>query len=703
MAQKTQWMLRNKEKRDEKLIDKLVEHFKISDLTAKLLINRGCEGIKESEAYLNPSLKDLHDPFLLLDMEKSIDRIIKARDNNEKICLYGDYDADGTTGVSILYQFLKKNNFLIEYFIPNRMVTGYGLHIDPLEKLIDSEVRVLITVDNGISATKQVEFCNARGVDVIITDHHECHGELPKAYGIINPKRPGSTYPFTELCGAGVAFKLVQALDLKLDLKTNLRESIECVALATVADLVPLKNENRALVSLGLDYLNSEPINKGIKALMEVSDLSKLKAWHFGFVLGPKINAAGRLGEANKIVELLTGDDPDRLMDLAIFLSNENKKRQDLEQENLDEALKQIKRDSLFKKDVLVIFGEGWHPGVIGIVASKIQEIYYCPVIVIAVKDGIGKGSCRSIDDFNIFEALSSCKELFTNFGGHALAAGFTIPKENILKLRESLNLYGEEKGLKNLLVRKFYYDENIKPEDVTWENLKEVELFEPCGLGNPSPQFVLNNPLIYAGGLMGKKKEHLYLDFEKFRGVGFNLGDFLSSNKEVKTYGEHGISILCRMDSNDFRGKLTLQLSMKDIKKNPLWDLEEGKALVKVLIKEDRPKEKILNAINDINVENLRLTREDLLFIFSYVKQFGKKGFSLKDPGKIRYHLSFFHVLLSCEILREAKIIRYKVERELIFAEILPTDEKKDIQKTKLMIKLKDILKTSEESSKWI
>lgn len=699
MTVKTKWIPRNdqindgSEEKPESLKEELIEKFGLSPLGAAILISRGCSSLNEGHRYLKPRLEDLYDPYLLQDMEKAVDRILQARNQGEKICLYGDYDADGTIGVSVLLKFMKDQNFNVDYFIPNRLKTGYGLHLTALQTLIDEGVKLIITVDNGISANEQIAFCNANNMDVIVTDHHECHGTLPEAFGIINPKRPDSVYPFRELCGAGVALKLIQALGSKLDPTMDLQESIECVALATVADLVPLQDENRILVSLGLDYLNTKPVNPGIQALMKVSDLKEVKAWHFGFVLGPKINAAGRLGEANRIVELLTGRDPEKLRVMAEFLSEENRKRQALEQKILEEALDVVESNRFYKEDILVVAKEGWHSGVIGIVASRLQEKYYGPVIVIGIENGIGKGSCRSVEGFNIFEALSSCGDLFSSFGGHALAAGFSMPAENIEEMSRLINAYGKSVNLKNYLVKRLYYDSEIKPEEVTWERLKEIERFEPCGIGNPGIQFFMNNPVLKSGGIMGKERNHLFLNFLGFRGVGFGLGEFFNAVPKIKIGGQHEIALLCRLDSNEFRGEKSLQLAIKDIKKNPLWNLETAMILVKLVAKEENPLEKIETILSGIFIGELSLDPETIRLVYRLMKKSGERGIPIQRVGEVYPKLSPFHLLLACEILREAGFIAYALKNEIIISKIIQRDEKKDIQKTKLMIKLNGIL----------
>ncbi|MBC3887654.1 single-stranded-DNA-specific exonuclease RecJ [Acetobacterium paludosum] len=699
MTVKTKWILRNKrnnirEENRTKLEEDLISSFGLSALAADLLINRGCSSIEEGRRYLEPSLNDLHDPFLFEDMKKVVKRIIDARENNEKICIYGDYDADGTIGTAILLKFMKEQEFDVTYFIPNRLVTGYGLHISPLQDIIAAGVTLLITVDNGISANEQVDFCNEKKCDVIITDHHECHGSLPKAYGIINPKVPNAAYPFKELCGAGVAFKLVQALGEILDVVIDLQESIECVALATVSDLVPLQDENRCLVSLGLNYLNNGPKNPGLQALMEVSELKTLKAWHFGFVLGPKINAAGRLGEADHVVELLIGTDTKKIMSTACFLRDENKKRQELESKIFEEALQTVDSLELYKDEIIVVVGENWHAGVIGIVASRIQEKYYNPVITISVEDGVGKASCRSVDGFNIFEALLSCEELFISFGGHEQAAGFSIKKENIEMMKAKVIDYGKSVDIKKQLIKKVYYDAQINEADITWATLDELALFEPCGLGNPGIQFLMNNVTTISMGTMGRENNHLRLSLKNgLKAVGFGLGDFYSTQVDVLGGDYNGVMLVCRLDMNEYRGNTTLQLQIKDIKLNPVWQVNQAMQLVKTIVMEENPKQKIEILMNENLLEELKLSVVMIRKIYVLLKKSEEYGVPIQKVGEGSQNVSPFHVLMSCEILREAGLIAYGIKNEIVFSKIIPANEKKDIQNTKLMIKLEKII----------
>nr|WP_320025554.1 single-stranded-DNA-specific exonuclease RecJ [uncultured Acetobacterium sp.] len=700
MTIKTNWIRRQqrspiKPNHNEAVFkNELKEKLGLSPFLIEILINRDCSSIEETKRFLNPTTSDLHDPFLFKDMEKVVNRILQAKEHNEMICLYGDYDADGTIGTSILFKYMKTHGFNISYFIPNRLITGYGLHQTPLEDIIDSGVSLLITIDNGISANEQVEFCNAHSLDVIITDHHECHGTLPNALGIINPKLPDTAYPFKELCGAGVAFKLLQALCLATETAIDYQEFIECVALATVADLVPLQDENRCFVSLGLNYLNQCPKNPGIRALIEVSELSELKAWHFGFVLGPKINAAGRLGEANKIVELLTNEDQEKITNLAKFLSEENRKRQELEAQILESALEKVQSQNLDEEDVLIVVGENWHSGVIGIVASRIQDKYFKPVIIISIENGVGKASCRSVEGFNIFEALQSASDLFLSFGGHEQAAGFSINEENIEIMSEKIINYGKMVELQRHLVKKIYYDTEISEDEIYWNLYEELLQIEPCGLGNPGVQFVINEPKIISMGTMGKENNHLRVALKNdLRGVGFNLGFFYLSRPDLMASNYAGIQLLARLDMNEFRGKKSLQLLIKDIKQNPIWQIDSAMRLVRTIVKEDNPKEVISTAKNDVCFKDLQVELKIIRTIYQLLKKSAESGLPLQNTTEISQWPSPYHLLMSCEILREAGLLAYRINDGMIFSKIIATTEKKDIQNTKLMIKLEKMI----------
>ncbi len=488
-----------------------------------------------------------------------------------------------------------------------------------------------------------------------------------------------------------MAFKLVQGLAKELKVKLEMQPYIELVALATVADLVPLVNENRTLVYLGLSYLNKEPKNLGIKGLIEVSQLDTIKAWHFGFVLGPKINAAGRLGEANRIVELLTSKNPKEILELALFLNDENQKRQELEKTILNETLESVKKQELYKKKIIIVAGKNWHSGVIGIVASRLQQDYYGPVIVIGSENGIGKGSCRSVEGFNIFEALKSCEDLFISYGGHQLAAGFSINDEKITELSCRINAYAETISHEREWIKPFYYDMKIKEEDINWKILEEIEQFEPSGIGNPGIQLMLDHPQLSVINTMGKEKKHLNVRLKKIRGAGFGLANFLDEMVDSSGKPKNEIAFLGRLDKNEYRGQKTLQLVIKDIKLNPFWNTEKSKEIIKILVMEKEPIEMVLKKLNGIDPYEMMIQRKEILYYYNLIKKYNEKAFSYEKLFKENNNLNPFHFFLSFEVLREAGLIAYGVKNDQIYSKIIQSDKKKDIQKTQLMIKLKE------------
>ncbi|PKM48819.1 MAG: hypothetical protein CVV01_01635, partial [Firmicutes bacterium HGW-Firmicutes-6] len=358
----------------------------------------------------------------------------------------------------------------------------------------------------------------------------------------------------------------------------------------------------------------------------------------------------------------------------------------------LDAALAQVETQELNKDDIIIVVGENWHSGVIGIVASRIQEKYYNPVIVISVDDGIGKASCRSIEGFNIFAALQSCGEYFSSFGGHDQAAGFSIKAENINPMIEKIKAYGESVGIKKHLIKKIPYDATIEAGEITWELFNACSHFEPCGLGNPGVQFVINKPDIVSMGTMGKENNHLRLSMSNdIRGVGFGFGDFYHSQPDLVVNGFQGVEILCRLDVNEYRGNKSLQLQIKDIRVNPIWDSETAMLLVKSIVRSENPKSEVDMTAYDVNPGDLRLLRETIKRVYLLLKKAAGSGISIQAEKYTE--LSPFHLLMACEILREAGLIAYGLKDGLVFSKIIETREKKDIQNTKLMIKLEKMI----------
>lgn len=475
----------------------LSRELKISPLTAQLLINRGIRRPSEAFSFLSPSLKDLHDPFQMKDMDKAVARIIKAIGRSEKISIYGDYDVDGTTGAALLYLFFREAGASVDYYIPERLKQGYGLNNQSLSYLSEKGAGLVVTTDCGITNFDEVIFANSIGLDIIITDHHEPSEKLPPACAILNPKQTDCRFPFKELAGVGVAFNLIIALRTRLkenghfaNAVPNLKNYTDIVALGTIADMVPLIDENRIFVKYGLEGLSASA-RPGIRALKDVSGISSaVKTGSVGFQLAPRINAAGRLDNASLGARLLITDDDKEARDIAGKLDGENISRQKLEKEILSEAIEIIEREEfeIHKKMAIVLAKQGWHPGVIGIVASRLTDRYHRPAVIISLKDGAGKGSARGIKNFHILDALKECEGLLKKYGGHKMAAGLTIAEENI-GLFESA-FYGlAEKGLtREDLCPEVSLDSYVPLSELSERIVAEMELLSPFGMANPEP-----------------------------------------------------------------------------------------------------------------------------------------------------------------------------------------------------------------------
>lgn len=490
------------------------ESIYITPVMARLLLIRGIDTCPKVQEFLTPDLSSLSDPFLMKGMSIAIDLIQKHISENNLITIYGDYDVDGVTSTTILYKTLLECNANVSYYIPDRIEEGYGMNVPAIEKLIDTGSRLIISVDTGITAVEQVQVAKARGIDIVITDHHECQEILPKADAILNPKQSDCNYPFKSLAGVGVTYKLVQALAKTYNLsKEFVLDLLEIVAVGTVADLVPLIGENRTLVYHA--FLRMENMkNIGLKALFDVAgvDVQKRSAGVIGFQIGPRLNAAGRLGDAKRGVELFLSKDIEVAAAIAEELNVENQKRREMEELIFAEA-EAIIEESLIQEDpkILVVAHDGWHHGVIGIVASRITEKYYRPTILLAIEDDIASGSARSVDGFSIFEALMSTKYLFTKVGGHEMAAGMSLPKENIDELRKNLNDFASSHMSFDTLIRKTKIEHRLSMEEVSIDFIESLELMEPYGMGNEEPRFLLEGR-IHSMELMGKEKNHFKL-----------------------------------------------------------------------------------------------------------------------------------------------------------------------------------------------
>lgn len=551
---------------DEK-VNRTAKEAGISNLLARIFLSRGIDDAGYIKEFLNPSLDSLHNPFLLKDMEKAADRIIRAVRDREKILIYGDYDVDGVTSTSILYDFLKKQEAKVSYFIPDRLDEGYGLSISAIDKILDMDVNLIITVDCGITAFEEVRYIVDNNIDIIITDHHECKEGLPQGYAVINPLRPDCAYPFKELAGVGVAFKLVQALSGKMKLNGFERRYLDLAALGTVADVVPLLGENRVIVKYGLSMIESSS-NIGLRSIIKVSGVEdrKITSYVISFVIAPRINAAGRIGDAERAVRLLTTDSETEAVELAKELDAQNKYRQDTELSIWEEVVDIIEKDADIKrKKVIVVSGEGWHHGIIGIVASKITEKYNRPCVLITIEYGMGKGSGRSIEGFNLFKALNHCESVLDKYGGHELAAGLTLKAHNIEEFSKVINEYADSVLLESDLIPKVKIDVGIKREDVTLNIARELELLAPFGANNPGPVFKYGNIKVSEIRTVGNDKHvKLRLDDNGFivNAIGFNKGNLINIYDESDV-----LDIACSLEVNSWNGSESVQLNIKDVK----------------------------------------------------------------------------------------------------------------------------------------
>lgn len=580
---------------DLRLQDYIVKSLQINPLIAQILINRGIKTVEEINDFLTSSINNLHDPFLLPDMKKAVERIGRAISSGEGILVYGDYDVDGVTATSLLYLFFKEMGYDASYYIPHRLREGYGLREDAIYKIKKKGIGLIITADCGTTSNPQVAAAQGLGIDVIITDHHEPLDVLPEAYAVINPNRTDSQYPFRDLAGVGVAMKLAQGVLegfkgsriqggnsrggqptaeraplTPLPLDSILHKYLDLVALGTIADVSPLIGENRKLVKEGLKLL-SKGERKGIAALKLVSNLDgqNISVGLVGFTLAPRINAAGRLDDADIGVMLLTTDSEEEAVRCAKMMDEKNRERQRIEDVILNEVRGRINKDIDIKNaKAIVLSSENWHQGVIGIIASRIVDEYYRPTILISMReDGIGKGSARSIPAFHLYEGLLECSSYLDAFGGHKYAAGITIRKDRIALFSERINEIVGAKLKNEDFVPRLYIDSEININDLNFKILKGFELLEPFGISNPEPVFSISDVEAIYPKIVGKN--HLKLKVRQERAqadaIGFNMGEKMQMfNKSVS---ESGFDIAVTPRLNEWQGTLSIQMKIKDMK----------------------------------------------------------------------------------------------------------------------------------------
>ncbi len=545
----------------------LTRALNIAELLAILLVNRGITGTDAARKFLEPRLEHLGDPFLMRDMEKALQRILQAIEDGEKILIYGDYDVDGTTAVVILHKALAMLGARTSYHIPRRLVDGYGMKADVIEQAAVDGIKLIVSVDTGIKAYDVVDKASALGIDCIITDHHLPENELPKAYAVLNPKRLDCVYPEKELCGVGVAFKLVQALFLRTGRDKYLPPFLKIVAIGTIADVVPLVGENRIFAKLGLEGLQI-PVNAGLKHLIQISGLGGklITSSDVGFRLAPRINAVGRMGSGEQAVELFVSTDEERSRLLAAEMNQLNRERQGIEDQILKSIEERFAGDPKLCEDpVVVVDGDGWHRGVIGIAATKLTERFHRPTLVITREAGIGYGSGRGPKCFHLLDAMETCRDLFDRFGGHAQAVGFQISPEKIPELRDRLNRFALQRLSPTDFEPCLEIDAEVRLSDLDDNFYSQIERLAPFGTANPQPIFAARDLAIIAEPRILKGK-HLKFRVEQdgcaLDVLGWNMAHFsdfiLKSNSRL--------TLAFVLAQNDFQQMKTLQLLIKDI-----------------------------------------------------------------------------------------------------------------------------------------
>ena len=551
---------------DEDLVKNISEKFNISELLATILVNREIVEDEDIEIFLNPTRKNFHDPYLMPDMKIAVDRIMKAIENKEKVIIYGDYDVDGITSITVLKKFLSSVGLECGYHIPNRLNEGYGLNKEKILEISKEGYNLIITVDCGISGIEEVEYANSLGIETIITDHHEPIDILPKAIAIVDCKRKDNTYPFKNLAGVGVVFKLIQAIGIRIGLdEKEYLKYLDIVCIGTISDIVPLVDENRVIAKLGLKLVEVTK-NPGLKALLKSSGYKEVNSNTVSFGIAPRINACGRMGFEEDALKLFLTENIAKAEEITMILNKYNKERQEIEKRIYEEAINKIKTGNLQNNSAIVVGSENWHHGVIGIVASKITDMFFKPSILICFEDDEGNGSGRSIPGFDLHEALCKSSEYLIKYGGHVMAVGLSLKKSNFAKFAEEFERIAKE-AQTDEIVSVVKIDKELTQKDLRIETIQELKLLEPFGEGNKMPTFIYKNLKIDSiRALTEGKHLKLTLKYDNIviNAIGFNMGnladEYLIGDK---------VDVLGALEINTYNGNSSIQLNLKDIRKS--------------------------------------------------------------------------------------------------------------------------------------
>ena len=551
---------------DEEKVEEIAKNYNINKLLAIILVNRDIIEQEQIKKFLEPKRNDFYDPYQMPDMEIAVERIMKAIDNEEKIIIYGDYDVDGITSVTVLKSFLEERGIKVEEYIPNRLEEGYGLNKKAIDKIVTDGNQLMITVDCGISAIEEVDYANRLGIETIITDHHEPGNELPKAIAVVDAKRKDNKYPFRNLAGVGVVFKLIQALGMRMGLaEKEYLKYLDIVCIGTISDIVPLVDENRVIVKLGLKLVEQTK-NLGLKSIIQSSGYNQIDSNTVSFGVAPRINACGRMGHQEEALKLFLATDANEVSELTQKLNEYNKIRQETEKKIYNEAVEEIEKNKLYDKNTIVVMKENWHHGVIGIVSSKITELYFKPSILLCEEGENGKGSGRSIPGFDLYEALTKCKQSIDKFGGHSMAIGINIKKDKFEEFKEELEKIAEEQNIKEI-IQILKIDAQIRLDDINKEMVESLKQLEPFGEENKMPVFAFRNLKINSIRALSEGK-HLKLTLKDNKNIvnaiGFNLGE-LSNEYKI---GDK-VDVVGNLEINTFNGVSSIQINIKDIMKS--------------------------------------------------------------------------------------------------------------------------------------
>lgn len=555
----------NINKYDEEKVKEITEKFGCTEIMAKLLISRNIE-FDDIDNFLNGKTEDIKDPYLIKDMDKFVKRVLKAIENKEKICIYGDYDVDGITSITIMYKFLSEIGADVTYYLPDRLIEGYGVNNQALDEIKSRDVSLIITVDCGITAVSETEYAKSIGMDVLITDHHECAEVLPDAIAIVNPKQKDDTSDFKMHAGVGVAFKCLMALGQKLNMDENsYLKYLDIVAVGTISDIVPLVDENRIISKYGLELMKNTQ-NVGLKALLEIVSYKDIDSTMVSFGMAPRINACGRMGKAHVAVELLLEQNETKAREIALRLDELNKQRQQVEKNIFDEAIDMINKNGMDKTSSIVLYDQNWHNGVIGIVASRLVNIYYKPVILLTKEQGVVRGSGRCEKGSSLYECLTECKDYLIQFGGHELAAGLSIEEEKISEFTTKFEEVVKSKT-NGMAEQTIDIDAEIKLSDLNINLLKDIYSLKPYGQSNKQPLFVYKGLKVEAIRTL-KEDKHLKMTLrdDKFlvEALAFSQGE---RRDEIRI--GYKIDVVCNVELNTYNTPKTIQLIVQDFKKS--------------------------------------------------------------------------------------------------------------------------------------